>query len=96
MIESVRHKGLRELLEKGRSAKVAPDMLKRLMLRLAALRAARMTEELNQPGFDFHPLKGTDPPRYSIHVNGNWCLTFEFEDGVVRRLDLEDYHGKRA
>lgn len=92
MIESVRHKGLRELLEKGRSAKVAPDLLKRLMPRLAALRAARTLAELNQPGFDFHPLVGAEPQRYSIHVNGNWCLTFEFDNGQVLRLNLEDYH----
>ena len=43
------------------------------------------------PGFDFHPLKGK-PQRYSIHVNGPWCLTFEFEGGDCLRTDFEQYH----
>ncbi len=96
MIESTRHKGLSEFLEKGRSGKVAPDLHKRLRPRLAALDSAKVLAELNQPGFSFHPLSGTKPQRYSIHVNGNWCLTFEWENGKVTRLDLEDYHGKKA
>ncbi len=96
MIDSTRHRGLREWLEKGRWARIAPDLRKRLVVRLSALQAARTLVELNQPGFDFHPLAGTNPRRYSIHVNGNWCLTFGFENGKVMRLDLEDYHGKRA
>jgi proteic killer suppression protein len=25
-------------------------------------------------------------------VNGNWRLTFEFEDGNAHILDYEDYH----
>ncbi len=30
--------------------------------------------------------------RWSIFVNGNWRLTFEFDAGNVRLLDYEDYH----
>jgi proteic killer suppression protein len=29
--------------------------------------------------------------RYSVHVNGPWCLTFEFEDGDACRVDFEQY-----
>jgi hypothetical protein len=32
-------------------------------------------EEMNVPGFDFHPLRGFKPTRYSVHVNGPWCIT---------------------
>ena len=41
--------------------------------------------------FDFHALRGK-PPRYTVHVNGPWCVTFEFEDGDAYRVDLEQYH----
>ena len=44
------------------------------------------------PGFDFHGLRGFDPIRYTVHVNGPWCLTFEFQDGDAYRVDLEQYH----
>jgi hypothetical protein len=36
---------------------------------------------MNVPGFDFHSLQGFNPKRYSVHVNGPWCITLEFEDG---------------
>ena len=49
-------------------------------------------EALNQPGFDFHPLRGSRPRRYSIHVNGPWCITFEWRNGRALRVDLEQYH----
>ena len=56
------------------------------------LDAAAAPEEMNVPGFDFHVLKGHKPARYSVHVNGPWCLTFEFEDGDAWRVDFEQYH----
>jgi len=91
MIGSFRHKGLKEFFETGRSAKVASDLKKRVMVRLDALEAAAGLAELNQPGFDFHPLHGK-PQRYSIHVNGPWCLTFEWANGIALKIDLEQYH----
>ena len=47
---------------------------------------------MNLPGFNFHALNGFSPTRYSVHVNGPWCLTFEFEDGDAVRVDFEQYH----
>jgi proteic killer suppression protein len=46
---------------------------------------------MDAPGFDFHPLHGK-PQRYSVHVNGPWCLPFEFEGRDALRVDLEQYH----
>jgi len=58
---------------------------------LDALDAARTLDSLRQPGFDFHALHGK-PQRYSIHVNGPWCMTFEWENAEALRVDLEQYH----
>jgi len=52
---------------------------------------AERLEDLNIPGFDFHSLRGK-PKRYSIHVNGPWCITFEWLDGDASRVDLVQYH----
>jgi proteic killer suppression protein len=57
--------------------------------RLDRLDAATRPEEMNIPGFGFHPLRGFKPTRYSVHVNGPWCITFEFEDGDACRIDFE-------
>ncbi|HUN51940.1 MAG TPA: type II toxin-antitoxin system RelE/ParE family toxin [Candidatus Sulfotelmatobacter sp.] len=91
MIANFKHKGLKELFEVGASRKVAANLQKRIMVRLDALDAAAALAELVQPGFDFHALRGK-PQRYSIHVNGPWCLTFEWESGDAVRVDLEQYH----
>lgn len=57
-----------------------------------ALEAAAEAADMNVPGFDFHALRGPKPVRYTVHVNGPWCLTFEFADGDAIKVDLEQYH----
>lgn len=91
MIRSFRHKGLTELFNKGTTAKIAPDLVARVRRRLNALRDATRLEDLNVPGFDFHPLRGK-PQRYSLHVSGPWCITFEWDQGDAVRVNFEQYH----
>ena len=91
MIKSFRHKGLRELFEKGSSGKIRHDLKARALRRLDVLTQAEALEELHIPGFDFHRLRGK-PVRYSIHVNGNFCITFSWEKGNAIDVDLVDHH----
>jgi proteic killer suppression protein len=91
VIKSYRHRGLRELVQRGKSRKVAPDLQLRILRRLDALNAARLPKAMNIPGFDFHPLRGK-PLRYSVHINGPWCLTFGWDDDGATDVDLEQYH----
>jgi plasmid maintenance system killer protein len=53
--------------------------------------AAKSPEALNVPGFDFHGLQGK-PKRYSVHVNGPWCITFEWQGENAVKVDRENYH----
>lgn len=92
MIESFTHKGLRRFFETGSIAGIQTVHAKRLRMQLAALDTARIIEDMNVPGFALHPLKGEQRGRWSISVNGNWRLTFEFRDGNAYVLDYEDYH----
>jgi proteic killer suppression protein len=91
MIESFRHRGLRELFETGKTARIRADLQQRARLRLDALEAVASLAALTQPGFGCHPLRGR-PQRYSIHVNGPWCITFEWDEGRALRVYLEQYH----
>ena len=92
MITSFRHKGLRKLFETGSASGVLAAHKTRLRMQLAALNTAMTIEDMNIPGFRLHPLKGEMKGRWSISVNGNWRLTFEFKDGNVFILGYEDYH----
>jgi addiction module HigA family antidote len=91
MIISFKHKGLAELFTNGRSSKVRQNLKSRSLRRLDALDQAESLAELNVPGFNFHGLQGK-PKRYSIHVNGPWCITFEWKDGDALKIDFEQYH----
>jgi proteic killer suppression protein len=92
MIQAFRHKGLRRFYESGSLAGIQPQHAKRLRMQLAALDSAQVIEDMDIPGFRLHPLKGADRGRWSVWVNGNWRLTFEFRDGQAYALDYEDYH----
>ncbi|GJD42520.1 Endoribonuclease HigB [Methylobacterium cerastii] len=92
MIVSFRHKGLKELFASGRSAKIAAHLKARCLRILDALDQASKPADMNVPGYDFHALHGFTPTRYTVHVNGPWCITFEFEDDDAARVDFEQYH----
>ena len=61
-------------------------------MQLAALDTAQSVEDMDIPGYRLHQLKGSRKGFWSITVNGNWRLTFEFLDGNVHILNYEDYH----
>ena len=92
MIASFRHNGLRKYFESGSVAGIRPTHAKRLKMQLAALDTAVTITDMNVSGFRLHPLKGGDKGRWSVWVNGNWRITFEFKDGNAFILDYEDYH----
>lgn len=92
MIRSFRSKGLAELWSTNRSSHIDTRLQARIMRRLDRLNEAQQPEEMKLPGFDFHALKGFSPRRYTVHVNGPWCITFAFEGGDAVDVDFEQYH----
>ena len=92
MIGTFRSKGLSELWSRGTTAKIDAKLHKRVLARLDALHRSERPEDMNIPGFDFHMLRGHDPTRYTVHVNGPWCVTFEFDGQDAMQIDLEQYH----
>ena len=92
MIKSFRHKGLQRFFERGIKSGIQSKQAQRLRLQVAALDTALTIEDMDIPGYRLHKLKGKAKNRWSIWVNGNWRLTFEFRDGDVHILNYEDYH----
>lgn len=91
-IVRIRHKGLRELFETGRSSRVAPALQSRAIAIMDLLDAAAGPDDC-RGAHDFHPLKGDRKGEYSMHVNGPWCVTFRWDGPDVVINDLENYHG---
>ena len=91
MIQSFIHKGLQELFTEGKSSKINRVLVSRTLRRLDAIDSAMSLSDLNIPGFNFHGLEGK-PKRFSIYINGPWCITFEWLEENAYRVNLENYH----
>lgn len=94
-IWTVRHRGLRELLERDSTRRLRQDLVSRIRNVLTALVVADSMESLcaqAPPGWRIHRLSGERENDWSISVSGNWRITFEENDGKIERLNLEDYH----
>jgi proteic killer suppression protein len=91
VIRSFRNKALASLWERGVSKKIDSRLHGRILRRLDALDRAADPQDMDVSGFNFHALRGHRPIRYTVHVNGPWCITFEFEDGDAYRVDFEQY-----
>jgi proteic killer suppression protein len=90
-IESIRHKALRRLVEKGDRRVMQAE---RLTDMIGFIAAAGSFDGLSEPpNFGFHALTGNRAGEYAMMVTKNWRLTFTKVDGVtIADLDLEDYH----
>jgi len=92
MIRSFRNKGVERFFKSGSRAGIEAAHAPRLARQVSALDAATRPEDMNRPGWDWHPLKGGLSGHWSVSVNGNWRLTFAFENGDAILVDYQDYH----
>lgn len=92
MILNFRNRSLKRFWENSDPRGLNPKHLRKIERILTLLERATAVEEMNQPGFDFHKLSGESPERWSVHVNGNWCITFSFAAPDATAVDYEDYH----
>ena len=92
MIKTFKHKGLKKFFETGSKAGIQAKHDRKLRMQLAAIDTATIIDDVDLPGFKLHPLKGDRDGTWSITVNGNWRVTFEFVDGNAYILNYEDYH----
>ena len=92
MIESFKHKDLKRLFEEDDRSKLAADMVAKIRLILSALEAAGAIDDLKQPSFRLHPLKGDLKGYWAVTVRANWRIIFRFEGDKASEVDLVDYH----
>ncbi len=92
MIKSFQHKGLQTFFETGSKAGIQPHHAPRLSRQLSRLETASAPEDMNVPGWKLHGLSGGLAGHFSVTVNGNWRLTFMFDDGDAVLVDYQDYH----
>jgi toxin HigB-1 len=91
VIKSFGDKALARFHATGEKRGLKVGNIGRLQRLLDALDKVRRPEAMNVPGFGFHPLKGNRAGTYSVWINGNWRLTFGWDEGATD-VALEDYH----
>jgi len=92
VIRSFRHKGLEKFFASGDRSRIDAKQGARILRILDRLDASAKPEDMDLPGFDFHPLKGDRKGMYSVSVSGNWRITFRHQAGDAMDVNLEDYH----
>lgn len=49
-------------------------------------------KDIDLPNLNLHKLKCDLKDHWALKVNGNWRITFKFEDENVYIVDYQDYH----
>ena len=92
MIRGFKHKGLQQFYESGSTRGIQNQHSDKLRMILTTLDAAEQVLDMSAPLFQLHELKGQEKGTWSVSVNGNWRVTFQFENGHAYVVDYRDYH----
>jgi proteic killer suppression protein len=92
MIRKFRHRGLQLFFTKSDSRKIPAGRAERIERQLDRLDVSTHPEDMNLPGWKWHPLKGDRKGTYVVAVSGIWRITFRFDGDDAFDVDLEDYH----
>jgi toxin HigB-1 len=92
MIESFKHKGLRQYFEDDKPRGINPQHAEKIRLILGALQAADRPKGMDLPTFGLHELQGKRKGTWAVTVRANWRVTFRFKDGNAIDVHYEDYH----
>jgi toxin HigB-1 len=76
-----------------RSRKLPSEIQRTAQRKLIQLDSIEELQELRQPpGNRFEQLKGYAVLRYSIRINHQWRITFNWSNGGADNVRIEDYH----
>ena len=83
-----------ELVWQGIRSRRLPDDVQRIGLRklLYLNRAVVITDLREPPGNRLEQLRGNRKGQWSIRINDQWRICFEWDDGEARNVEIVDYH----
>ena len=76
----------------GSKRGIQPDHADKIARILDRLDASITPTDMNLPGYRLHELKGQEAGTWSVTINGNWRVTFQFEGQDAFVVDYRDYH----
>jgi proteic killer suppression protein len=75
------------------SRKISSEITQKALNKLDILNAVEKLDELkNPPGNRLEALKGNLKGFYSIRINNQWRIIFQWQNGNVSQVQIIDYH----
>ncbi|AGF53447.1 ssr5020 (plasmid) [Synechocystis sp. PCC 6803] len=93
MIRNFKDKEAQKIFERQRSRKLPGDIQQVALRKLRMLNRAETLQDLKVPPANrLEALKGDRQGQYSIRINAQWRICFQWENGEALDVEIIDYH----
>jgi len=93
MIESFKCRETEKLFQQQRPRRFPSEILRIAQRKLIILHAAECLDDLRiPPGNRLEKLKGDREGQYSIRINDQWRICFQWDSGKAENVEIVDYH----
>jgi toxin HigB-1 len=93
MIRSFKSKEAEKIFNRERSQKLPPDIQQVALRKLRMLNRAVTLQDLRVPPANrLEKLTGNRTGQYSIRINDQWRICFEWAEGDAQNVEIVDYH----
>jgi proteic killer suppression protein len=93
VIQSFKDAEAEKIFARQRSRRLPPDIQQVALRKLRMLNRAQTLQDLRVPPANrLERLSGDRSGQYSIRINDQWRICFEWRDGHAWRVEITDYH----
>lgn len=93
MIRNFKDKETQKIFERQRSRKLPSDIQQVALRKLRMLNRSQALQELRIPPANrLERLSGDRDGQYSIRINDQWRICFDWKDGDAMNVEIVDYH----
>ncbi len=93
MVKGYRDKATERVGKGQGSRRIPAQILRRAKMRIDRIDAAVELDDLRvPPSHCLEALKGDRAGQYSIRINTQWRVCFEWKDGNAYNVEIVDYH----
>jgi toxin HigB-1 len=93
VIQNFKDKETQKIFERQRSRKLPSDIQQVALRKLRMLNRAETLQDLRVPPANrLERLIGDREGQYSIRVNDQWRICFEWQNGEASDVEIVDYH----
>ena len=93
MIRNFKDKETQKIFERQRSRKLPSDIQQVALRKLRMLNRSQALQELPIPPANrLERLSGDRDGQYSIRINDQWRICFDWQEGDAMNVEIVDYH----